>query len=106
MEAFAAMDLELEEQSFQRMGTTAVVALLLRSEDATPRLLCANCGDSRAVLCRSRRALPLSVDHKPNAPEERRRIAAAGGRVDLCGPCWRIDGGLPPGGRPTQELYA
>lgn len=38
-------------------------------------------GDSRAVLCSEGRALPMSSDHKPNKPEERRRIQALGGRV-------------------------
>ena len=41
----------------------------------------ANVGDSRAVLCSDGRALPMSSDHKPNKPEERRRIQALGGRV-------------------------
>lgn len=41
------------------VGSTAVVAIVSRS-----RILVANCGDSRAVLSRSGRALPLSDDHK------------------------------------------
>ncbi|KAL2970909.1 hypothetical protein AAZX31_15G164300 [Glycine max] len=41
----------------------------------------ANCGDSRAVLCRGREALPLSDDHKPNRDDEWERIEAAGGRI-------------------------
>ncbi|KAF8712593.1 hypothetical protein HU200_028346 [Digitaria exilis] len=41
------------------VGSTAVVALLVRG-----RLVVANCGDSRAVLCRGHAAVPLSVDHK------------------------------------------
>jgi protein phosphatase 2C len=40
-------------------GSTAVVAVL------TPEhIIVANCGDSRAVLSRGGRAIPLSVDHK------------------------------------------
>lgn len=40
-------------------GSTAVVAAL------TPdHIVVANCGDSRAVLCRGGRAVPLSNDHK------------------------------------------
>ncbi|KAK8537082.1 hypothetical protein V6N12_043261 [Hibiscus sabdariffa] len=57
-------------------GSTAVVALL------TPEhIVVANCGDSRAVLCRGGMAIPLSFDHKPDRPDERARIEAAGGRV-------------------------
>lgn len=51
--------------------------MLLGDED----ILCANAGDSRAVLCRDGRALELSHDHKPNLPSERARIVAAGGSV-------------------------
>ncbi|CAN6270945.1 unnamed protein product [Urochloa humidicola] len=63
------------------VGSTAVVAVLVRG-----RVVVANCGDSRAVLCRRRgtaAALPvqLSDDHKPNRPDELARIQAAGGRV-------------------------
>ncbi|KAK9103500.1 hypothetical protein Sjap_020754 [Stephania japonica] len=62
--------------SSEIVGSTAVVAVL------TPnRLLVANCGDSRAVLSRAGRAIPLSSDHKPDRPDELERIEAAGGRV-------------------------
>ncbi|KAK9291433.1 hypothetical protein L1049_019380 [Liquidambar formosana] len=57
-------------------GSTAVVAVLTPDD-----IVVANCGDSRAVLCRSGRAMPLSVDHKPDRPDERARIEASGGRV-------------------------
>ncbi|XP_048539067.1 probable protein phosphatase 2C 37 [Triticum urartu] len=52
------------------MGSTAVVALVVRG-----RILVANCGDSRAVLCRAGRAVPLSHDHKLARPDE---LAAPG----------------------------
>mmetsp|Transcript_123489 Transcript_123489/g.360626 ORF Transcript_123489/g.360626 Transcript_123489/m.360626 type:complete len:411 (+) Transcript_123489:138-1370(+) len=97
--AFQELDEEIyrpsqqRAQAFERVGSTAVVTLLLH-EAGQLRLLCANCGDSRAVLCRQGHAMDLSVDQKPQNPEERRRIEAAGGRVELFGPCWRIDAGL------------
>ncbi|XP_022945032.1 probable protein phosphatase 2C 75 isoform X1 [Cucurbita moschata] len=57
-------------------GSTAVVAVL------TPEhIIVANCGDSRAVLCRGGRAIPLSNDHKPDRIDELARIEAAGGQV-------------------------
>ncbi|CAO2177478.1 unnamed protein product [Urochloa humidicola] len=61
------------------VGSTAVVALLVRG-----CIVVANCGDSRAVLCRGPAGappLPLSTDHKPDRPDELARIKAAGGRV-------------------------
>merc|ERR1711920_1065288 len=57
------------------------------------RLLIANLGDSRAVLCRSQNgrlsAVRLSDDHKPGRADERRRIEAKGGVVDIQG-VWRV----------------
>lgn len=41
----------------------------------------ANCGDSRAVLCRGKEPVPLSLDHKPNREDEYARIEALGGKV-------------------------
>lgn len=61
-------------------GTT-LVALLVTHRSLTV----ANVGDSRAVLCRSGVALPLSRDHKPKNAVERQRILHAGGFiVDGC----------------------
>ncbi|KAL4600202.1 hypothetical protein ACB092_11G181100, partial [Castanea dentata] len=58
------------------VGSTAVVAVV------TPeKIVVSNCGDSRAVLCRNGVAVPLSVDHKPDRPDELVRIQEAGGRV-------------------------
>eukprot|EP00440_Ansanella_granifera_P039301 gb/GFBE01042637.1/.p1 GENE.gb/GFBE01042637.1/~~gb/GFBE01042637.1/.p1 ORF type:complete len:399 (+),score=98.90 gb/GFBE01042637.1/:1-1197(+) len=59
-----------------QVGCTAVCTLLTKSH-----LICANAGDSRAVLCRKGKAVALSQDHKPNCPTERSRIEAAGGTV-------------------------
>lgn len=58
-------------------GTTACVVLI------TPDwVVCANAGDSRAVLSTSgNTAVPLSYDHKPDDEPEERRIRAAGGYV-------------------------
>lgn len=58
-------------------------------DDETPRkegeehtmLYCANVGDSKAVLCRSGKAVELSYDHKPTRPDEKARIIEAGGSV-------------------------
>ncbi|XP_068646307.1 probable protein phosphatase 2C 75 isoform X2 [Aristolochia californica] len=58
------------------VGSTAVVAVV-----GPDRVVVANCGDSRAVLSRGGRAIPLSDDHKPDRPGELARIEAAGGHV-------------------------
>lgn len=58
------------------VGSTAVCVLVSKDE-----LVCANAGDSRAVLCRGGLAQSLSRDHKPGDHSERRRIEAAGGII-------------------------
>jgi len=58
-------------------GTCAVVALL--TEDN--RLWVANVGDSRCVLYKEGKPIPLSTDHKPSLESERKRIEAAGHEV-------------------------
>jgi serine/threonine protein phosphatase PrpC len=64
-------------------GTTVVVTLMYKN-----MIICANAGDSRAVLFGvsggdpTWRATPLSRDHKPEDPDEATRIRASNGRVE------------------------
>ncbi|CAK8568445.1 unnamed protein product [Lathyrus sativus] len=60
----------------ETVGSTAVVAIVCSSH-----IIVSNCGDSRAVLCRGKEPMALSVDHKPNRDDEYARIEAAGGKV-------------------------
>jgi len=59
-------------------GTTAVCALVQHS---SRRLWVANVGDSRCVLSTKDEAKALSLDHKPERPDEQERIRKAGGFV-------------------------
>ena len=68
-------------------GCTAVVAFLVGG-----KLVVANAGDSRGVLCRKGgQAYGLSEDHKPQQEGEMRRITESGGFVNGAG---RINGNL------------
>ncbi|KAL9242131.1 hypothetical protein vseg_016162 [Gypsophila vaccaria] len=60
----------------ETVGSTAVVAVVCPSH-----IIVGNCGDSRAVLCRAKAPMPLSVDHKPDRKDEWDRIEAADGKV-------------------------
>jgi len=93
-----------ERNAFSTMGSTAIVVLVDcgGNNNGTPRdsaaaawprrVVVANCGDSRAVLCRGGKAVELSEDHKPENPGEEARIRRAGGHVAMIGPCYRVDG--------------
>lgn len=45
-------------------------------------IICANAGDSRAILSRGGKVVALSEDHKPDNYAEKKRIEAAGGFVE------------------------
>ncbi|XP_022952802.1 probable protein phosphatase 2C 11 [Cucurbita moschata] len=76
-----------EERGQQKdAGSTASTAVLLGD-----RLLVANVGDSRVVASRAGSAIPLSIDHKPDRSDERRRIEDAGGFILWAG-TWRVGG--------------
>ncbi|KAJ1284586.1 hypothetical protein BS78_03G216100 [Paspalum vaginatum] len=83
------MEMEMERnEEDHKVGTTAVVAVV------GPRsIVVANCGDSRAVLCRAGVPVPLSDDHKPERPDETERVESAGGYV-LHWNGWRVWGVL------------
>lgn len=71
-------------------GSTATTAFLL---DKGHRLIVANVGDSRAVLCRNGKAIEVSVDHEPQKPAEREMVESKGGEVALSpmGGVYRVD---------------
>lgn len=58
------------------VGCTAVAVFLTDTH-----VICANAGDSRALLSRGGKVVALSHDHKPNDPEEKKRILNAGATI-------------------------
>ncbi|XP_010535081.1 PREDICTED: probable protein phosphatase 2C 39 [Tarenaya hassleriana] len=70
-------------------GSTAVTAILINCQ----KLVVANVGDSRAVICKNGVAKQLSVDHEPNMEKE--EIENRGGFVsNFPGDVPRVDGQL------------
>ncbi|GBF87365.1 phosphatase 2C 51-like protein [Raphidocelis subcapitata] len=76
-EAFLKTDEEFSADGTAGLvGSTAVCALV-----GTHRVWIANCGDSRAVLCRGGQAVQVTDDHKPEREDEAERVEKAGGQV-------------------------
>jgi len=71
--------------SLERSGSTGVVVLVTPSH-----IICANAGDSRAIMSKKNKVLPLSFDHKPTNDYELIRIEKDGGFVRD----GRVDGDL------------
>lgn len=71
---------EDDQRFYKYSGTTMVVVLIRRNT-----FYLANCGDSRAFLASQvggKMAISLvSKDHKPEDPEEKKRVETAGGKV-------------------------
>ncbi|XP_010261585.1 PREDICTED: probable protein phosphatase 2C 76 [Nelumbo nucifera] len=80
--------LEAESNTFRDDGSTASTAVMVGN-----RLYVANVGDSRTIISKAGKAIPLSEDHKPNRSDERKRIESAGGVVMWAG-TWRVGGVL------------
>ncbi|KAL2542209.1 putative protein phosphatase 2C 76 [Abeliophyllum distichum] len=80
--------LESARDTFRDDGSTASTAILVGDH-----LYVANVGDSRTIISKAGKAIPLSEDHKPNRIDERKRIESAGGVVMWAG-TWRVGGVL------------
>jgi len=76
-------------ETIMQAGCTAVVAVMLGN-----KLVVANAGDSRAVLCSGTKAVAMSFDHKPSDARETKRITAAGGFVTSATGQPRVNGNL------------
>mmetsp|Transcript_40561 Transcript_40561/g.84430 ORF Transcript_40561/g.84430 Transcript_40561/m.84430 type:complete len:526 (-) Transcript_40561:142-1719(-) len=85
--AFTAVDKDFVNNG-QTDGTTACAVSIVGGR----RVVCANAGDSRAIVVRRDGSIVrLSRDHKPGIPDETRRISELGGRVIYWGR-WRVEG--------------
>ena len=58
-------------------GSSAILAVI-----AGDRLFVANAGDCRAIICGEGEPMPMSTDHDPTVPEERKRIEANNVRIE------------------------
>uniref|UniRef100_A0AAV1TZB7 protein-serine/threonine phosphatase n=1 Tax=Peronospora matthiolae TaxID=2874970 RepID=A0AAV1TZB7_9STRA len=81
VEAFAALDEELQDfDESSDSGSTAVTCLIRRFNGRTTFYV-ANVGDSRAIFCCDGQTLRLSVDHKATNQDEVERIRALNGII-------------------------
>ena len=87
-QSFISTDNQLHSVNFdsKESGTTCCLIIHIGNH-----LICANVGDSRAIAVYDEqndpylnflRAIPLSIDYKPEIPEEKERIIMAGGLVE------------------------
>lgn len=77
MAGIAGFSMGSEADIANSVGCTACVCIITKDE-----VICANSGDSRAVLAKKGVAVEMSYDHKPDNPEEKERITKAGGFVE------------------------
>merc|ERR1712050_132439 len=101
-EAFLQTDKEIlstaDRKKSQLVGSTCVSALLHGNPKlgTALRLVIANLGDSRAVLCRGGQAVAVSEDHKPDRMDEKKRVERAGGLVLQVRGAWRVAASTNP----------
>jgi serine/threonine protein phosphatase PrpC len=75
----------------KRCGSTSLCGIMYKDKLDRNMIWLANIGDSRAVLFNNKNiAVPLTVDHKPNHINEKKRIEKLGGRIKFDGADWRI----------------
>ncbi|SCO75732.1 protein phosphatase PPM4, putative [Plasmodium vivax] len=74
--------IELSKKYDYKDGSTACIVLIYGpDDDGSLKVLCANCGDSGALICHDRKPVKLSLRHKPDLQEERVRILKCGGII-------------------------
>lgn len=83
---------ELKEKYYKQSnhcGSTCLVAAHYKKNN-NEYLTILNSGDSRCVICHDNMAIPLTKDHKPYWPDEKRRIENLGGQIYNDGNDYRI----------------
>lgn len=90
MNVYDDIQKQLEKQSYSKhTGSTALVVIQYKQNNDM-YLNIINLGDCRCIISRDNLALPLTKDHKPYWPEEKRRITSMGGKIEFDGYDWRI----------------
>ena len=101
-QAYVAADNKLKTMDFDSSESGSTCCLIIH---IGKHIICANTGDSRALVAYDEsgdmnsknlnylKAVPLSIDYKPELPEESNRIMMAGGVVEQM----KDDFGLPVG---------
>jgi serine/threonine protein phosphatase PrpC len=79
--SFVEVDKKLLETPEVKEGKDASGTTVCAAFVASREVVVANCGDTRAVFSKSKKAVDLSTDHKPNLMAETERITKAGGFV-------------------------
>ena len=88
VDAFLELDKDLKvlyESENDHSGSTAIVVMI-----SPKKVIWANCGDSRGILCRDGKVEFATEDHKPYNTNEKARIEKAGGTVMM----QRVNGSL------------
>ena len=80
--------LKMNKQT-ENCGSTCLIVIHYRDGNSE-KLDILNTGDSRAIICSNNMAIPLTHDHKPNVPSEKKRIQKLGGTISWDGYDWRI----------------
>lgn len=72
-------EMALDEEMREDLAGTTAICVLMKDD----KLYCGNAGDSRAIASVNGDVEALSMDHKPNNEDEKKRITAAGGWVEF-----------------------
>ncbi|TMW63227.1 hypothetical protein Poli38472_002168 [Pythium oligandrum] len=82
-DAYMALDARIKETPEVQYGSDQSGCTAISAFVTSTHIIVANSGDSRSVLAKNGRTVPMSYDHKPKNETERRRIENAGGVVRI-----------------------
>mmetsp|Transcript_69961 Transcript_69961/g.111271 ORF Transcript_69961/g.111271 Transcript_69961/m.111271 type:complete len:447 (+) Transcript_69961:195-1535(+) len=77
-DVYSITDKQIHRQQIYQSGATSVTLVL---DQKNRHFTVANCGDTRAVLCRKGKAIRLTKDHKADDAEEAAMIRKRGGTI-------------------------
>jgi serine/threonine protein phosphatase PrpC len=73
----------------EMQGSTCLIVIIYKYNDEL-NIDIINVGDSRCMICRDNFGRTITKDHKPNWPDEKKRIENLGGKIYYDGYDWRI----------------